>query len=86
VAFVDAGSAVAAAGEVQAVLAGGPVQVRIGIHTGEAVVTDESYVGLDEFGYAFDEATRRCSDPFPSRPPRVSAPSASRAFAASVQR
>jgi predicted ATPase/class 3 adenylate cyclase len=47
VAFVDAGSAVAAAGDVQAALAGGPVQVRIGIHTGEAVVTDEGYVGLD---------------------------------------
>jgi class 3 adenylate cyclase len=47
VAFVDAGSAVAAARDVQAALAGGPVQVRIGIHTGEAVVTDEGYVGLD---------------------------------------
>jgi predicted ATPase/class 3 adenylate cyclase len=47
VAFVDADSAVAAAGDVQATLAGGPVQVRIGIHTGEAVVTDEGYVGLD---------------------------------------
>jgi predicted ATPase/class 3 adenylate cyclase len=47
VAFVDAGSAVAAAGDVQVALAGGPVQVRIGIHTGEAVVTDEGYVGLD---------------------------------------
>lgn len=47
VAFVDADSAVAAAGDVQAALAGGPVQVRIGIHTGEAVVSDEGYVGLD---------------------------------------
>jgi class 3 adenylate cyclase len=47
VAFVDAGSAVAAAGDVQAALAGGPVQVRIGVHTGEAVVSDEGYVGLD---------------------------------------
>jgi predicted ATPase/class 3 adenylate cyclase len=47
VAFADAGSAVAAAGEVQAALAGGPVRVRIGIHTGEAVVTDEGYVGID---------------------------------------
>jgi class 3 adenylate cyclase len=47
VAFADAGSAVAAAGDVQAALAGGPVGVRIGIHTGEAVVTDEGYVGID---------------------------------------
>ena len=47
VAFADAGSAVAAAGEVQAALAGGQMRVRIGIHTGEAVVTDEGYVGID---------------------------------------
>jgi predicted ATPase/class 3 adenylate cyclase len=47
VAFADAGSAVAAAGDVQASLAGGPVRVRIGMHTGEAVVTDEGYVGID---------------------------------------
>jgi predicted ATPase/class 3 adenylate cyclase len=47
VAFADAGSAVAAAGDVQAALAGGQVRVRIGIHTGEAVVTDGSYVGID---------------------------------------
>jgi len=47
VAFADAGSAVAAAGDIQAALAGGPVRVRIGIHTGEAVVTDEGYVGID---------------------------------------
>jgi predicted ATPase/class 3 adenylate cyclase len=47
VAFADAGDAVAAASDVQAALAGGPMQVRIGIHTGEAVVTDEGYVGID---------------------------------------
>jgi predicted ATPase/class 3 adenylate cyclase len=47
VAFLDAGSAVAAARDVQAGLAGGPVRVRIGIHTGEAVVTEEGYVGID---------------------------------------
>jgi predicted ATPase/class 3 adenylate cyclase len=47
VAFADAGSAVAAASDIQAALAGGPVRVRIGIHTGEAVVTDEGYVGID---------------------------------------
>jgi predicted ATPase/class 3 adenylate cyclase len=47
VAFVDAGHAVAAGADVQEALTGGPVHVRIGIHTGEAVVTDEGYVGLD---------------------------------------
>jgi predicted ATPase/class 3 adenylate cyclase len=47
VAFADAASAVAAARDAQAALAGGPVQVRIGVHTGEGVVTDEGYVGID---------------------------------------
>ena len=47
VAFSRASDAVAAAGEVQQALAKGPARVRIGIHTGEPVVTDEGYVGLD---------------------------------------
>ena len=47
VAFADAGGAVAAAGEVQAALAESPVRVRIGIHTGEAVVTADGYVGIE---------------------------------------
>jgi predicted ATPase/class 3 adenylate cyclase len=47
VAFADAGSAVAAARDAQTALAGGPVRVRIGIHTGEGVVTGEGYVGID---------------------------------------
>jgi hypothetical protein len=47
VAFTRASDAVAAAGEAQQALAGGPIQVRIGIHTGEPIVTDEGYVGID---------------------------------------
>ena len=47
VAFARAGSAVAAASDVQAALADGPVRVRIGIHTGEPIVTEEGYVGVD---------------------------------------
>jgi predicted ATPase/class 3 adenylate cyclase len=47
VAFADADGAVAAARDAQTALAGGPVRVRIGIHSGEAVVTDEGYVGID---------------------------------------
>ena len=47
VAFARASDAVAAAREAQAALAGGPVRVRMGIHTGEPVVTDEGYVGID---------------------------------------
>ncbi len=47
VAFARATDAVAAAGEAQEALADGPVQVRIGIHTGEPIVTDEGYVGID---------------------------------------
>ena len=46
-AFVRAGDAVAAAGAGQGALAAGPVNVRMGIHTGEPSVTDEGYVGAD---------------------------------------
>jgi class 3 adenylate cyclase len=47
VAFTRASDAVAAAGGAQAALADGPVRVRMGIHTGTPVVTDEGYVGVD---------------------------------------
>ncbi|MEN3340840.1 MAG: hypothetical protein V7644_244 [Actinomycetota bacterium] len=47
VAFASARAAVAAAGDAQQALAPGPIRVRIGLHTGEAQVTDEGYVGLD---------------------------------------
>ena len=47
VAFGRATDAVAAAAEAQAALAGGPVRVRMGLHTGEPLVTDEGYVGID---------------------------------------
>src|SRR6185437_12270162 len=47
VAFARAGDALAAAADAQAGLDGGPVSVRIGVHTGEPVVTEEGYVGVD---------------------------------------
>ncbi|TMK95879.1 MAG: adenylate/guanylate cyclase domain-containing protein [Actinobacteria bacterium] len=47
VAFTRASDAIAAASEGQAALAGGPVRVRMGLHTGEPLVTDEGYVGID---------------------------------------
>lgn len=47
VAFARASDAVAAARDAQAGLANGPVRVRIGIHTGEPVRTEEGYVGVD---------------------------------------
>ena len=47
VAFSRASDALAAAGEGQQALAGGPISVRMGLHTGEPVVTDEGYVGID---------------------------------------
>jgi predicted ATPase/class 3 adenylate cyclase len=46
-AFARASDAVAAAEEICHGLADGPVRVRIGIHTGEPLVTREGYVGLD---------------------------------------
>ncbi len=45
--FSSAGDAVAAAGDVQRALAGFELAVRIGMHTGEAVIRDGGYVGLD---------------------------------------
>src|SRR3954452_12163833 len=47
VAFARAADAAAAADEAQAALVAGPVSVRIGLHTGEPIVTDGGYVGID---------------------------------------
>jgi predicted ATPase/class 3 adenylate cyclase len=46
-AFSRASDALAAAGEAQRALAALPVRVRMGIHTGEPLLTDEGYVGMD---------------------------------------
>jgi predicted ATPase/class 3 adenylate cyclase len=46
-AFTRAADAVEAANEGQTALGDGPLRVRIGIHTGEPLVTDEGYVGID---------------------------------------
>ncbi len=47
VAFARATDAVAAAAASRDALAGGPIRVRMGIHTGEPLRTDEGYVGMD---------------------------------------
>src|SRR5919198_4045764 len=47
VAFARASDAVAAAADCQRALAGGPIRVRMGLHTGEPRLTEEGYVGLD---------------------------------------
>jgi predicted ATPase/class 3 adenylate cyclase len=47
VAFADAREAVAAAASAQAALADGPVRVRMGVHTGEPIVWEEGYAGVD---------------------------------------
>jgi predicted ATPase/class 3 adenylate cyclase len=46
-AFARARDAVVAAGGAQQALANGRARVRIGIHTGEPLVTDDGYVGVD---------------------------------------
>jgi predicted ATPase len=47
VAFARASDALTAARDGQAALDGGPIRVRMGLHTGEPTVTDEGYVGVD---------------------------------------
>ncbi|HEY8775763.1 MAG TPA: adenylate/guanylate cyclase domain-containing protein [Gaiellaceae bacterium] len=46
-AFTDPGAALAAAARAQEALAGGPVKVRMGVHTGEAHLTGEGYAGRE---------------------------------------
>jgi predicted ATPase len=47
VVFAGASDALAAAGAIKAGLAGGDLRARIGVHTGEPLVIDGDYVGLD---------------------------------------
>src|SRR4051812_15061324 len=47
VVFARTSNAVAAAADCQRALAGGPIRVRMGLHTGEPRLTEEGYVGLD---------------------------------------
>jgi predicted ATPase len=47
VAFARANDALTAAAEGQAALEQGPIRVRMGLHTGEPLVTEEGYVGID---------------------------------------
>jgi hypothetical protein len=46
-AFATAPAAVAAAAELTDTLASGPVRVRVGLHTGTPLLSDEGYVGVD---------------------------------------
>jgi predicted ATPase len=47
VAFADAGAALGAAAQAQQSLGDGPIQVRMGLHTGEPERTAEGYAGVD---------------------------------------
>jgi predicted ATPase/class 3 adenylate cyclase len=47
VAFAKASAALAAAADGCEALAAGPIRIRVGVHTGEPLVTDEGYVGID---------------------------------------
>jgi predicted ATPase len=47
VAFVTAPAALATAVDAQVALADGPIKVRMGLHTGTALVTGDEYVGMD---------------------------------------
>jgi predicted ATPase/class 3 adenylate cyclase len=56
VVFADAGEALAAAAEGQTALRAGSIKVRMALHSGEPVVTEEGYVGMD-----VHRAARICS-------------------------
>jgi predicted ATPase len=56
VAFASAGGALRAAADAQAALGDGPVRVRMGVHTGEPLLWEEGYAGLD-----VHRAARICS-------------------------
>ena len=56
VAFARASDALAAAAEGRATLEAGPLRVRMGLHTGEPLLTNEGYVGID-----VHRAARICS-------------------------
>jgi predicted ATPase/class 3 adenylate cyclase len=47
VAFAKASDALAAAVDGKTALETGPIRVRMGVHTGEPLLTDEGYVGID---------------------------------------
>jgi predicted ATPase/class 3 adenylate cyclase len=47
VAFSRASGALAAAADAHEVLREGPIRVRVGLHTGEPLLTEEGYVGID---------------------------------------
>jgi predicted ATPase/class 3 adenylate cyclase len=55
-AFPDAGEAVAAAADGQRALAGGRFKVRMAVHSGEPVLTEDGYIGL-----AVHRAARICA-------------------------
>ena len=46
-AFERASDAITACSDAVAALEGGPISVRVGLHTGEPVLTEEGYVGVD---------------------------------------
>jgi predicted ATPase/DNA-binding SARP family transcriptional activator len=62
VAFERASDALTAAGAIQAALAGGDLRARIGVHTGEPLVIDGDYVGLD-----VHKAARICAAAHPGQ-------------------
>jgi class 3 adenylate cyclase len=47
VAFAKASDALSAAAAAHDALASGPIKVRMGLHTGEPLLTEEGYVGID---------------------------------------
>ena len=85
-AFPEASGALAAAQQMSEGLAAGPIQVRVGLHTGTPRLGEEGYVGSDvHFGARVaacahgGQVVLSACDPRPGRAARCSATSASTA-------
>src|SRR3989442_2689780 len=73
--FASAKEALSAAAEAQSALSGSQVRIRIGIHTGEPIVTGEGYVGAD-----VHRAARIAAAGHGGQVPAAAGPPAPRAF------
>ncbi len=85
-AFPTAPGALAAAEAMTEAFASGPIQVRAGLHTGTALVTEEGYVGEDVHRAARIAAAGHGGQVLISRPRPSSSPASSKTWESTVSR